>query len=293
MQRKIQEFITYLSNTKGASKNTLSSYTHDLNSMINFFEKQSITDVKKITSTNVNSYVLFLEKQGKSPSSISRNISSMRSFFRYLQNRGEMSCEPTENVVLPKMEKKQPEIASVSTIERLLKAPDIREPKGIRDKAMLDLLYATGMRVSEIITIMPSDVNLKLKYVVLTGNKKNRVVPFGTKTKNSLNKYITEAREAFTSDNDIPLFVNCFGKPMSRQGFWKIIKEYADKAGIEEEISPHTFRHSFGAHLVENGADLRAVQQMMGHIDISSTQVYADMAEKRLRSIYNESHPLG
>lgn len=291
MEEKIQEFLGYMVKVKGVSNNTVSSYRRDLVYMSKFFEQQGILEVSKISSTNVNSYILFLEKEGKSPASISRNISSMKTFYRYLINRGEITSEPTENVCVPKVEKKVPGAISVDIIEKLVKSPVGNDPKALRDKAMLELLYATGMRVTELISLKVEDINFDMRFVVLHNTKKDRIIPFSTKTKNTLVKYITNGRDKLADANTKELFVNCFGKSMSRQGFWKIIKDYAEMAGVNDKISPHTFRHSFGAHLVQNGADLRAVQEMMGHVDMSSTNVYLQLAEKRLRDVYDKSHP--
>ena len=261
--------------------------------MLTYFEKQGIESLEKVTSTNINSYILFLEKNGKSPASISRSISSMRAYFRYLLIHGVIKGEPTEKITMPKVEKKVPSVITAGQIEDIIKAANGSDPKSIRDRAMLELLYATGMRVSELISLNVDDINLQLSYVICRNAKKERVIPFGNKAKQSLSKYLSKARPALMQDNNMFLFVNCFGKQMSRQGFWKIIKEYANKAGIKEEISPHTIRHSFGAHLIGNGADVKSVQQMMGHVDIASTEVYRRMESENLRSVYEKAHPRG
>ncbi len=293
MEQKIQEFLDFLVDVKKVSDNTVTSYKHDLSRMWEFFSTQGITGVDKVSTTNINSYILFLEKQGKSPASISRNVSSMRTYFHYLHNRGEVATEPTESVKTPKVEKKRPDIATTATITKLLKAPQGDSLKSVRDRAMLELLYATGVRVSEMVNLTVNDVNIQMCYIVCKTTKKDRIVPFGHKAKTALIKYLTEARPSLLHEENTYLFVNCFGKPMSRQGFWKIVKEYAKEVGIEDEISPHTFRHSFGAHLVENGADIKAVQEMMGHMDISSTQIYADLSGNKLREVYDRTHPRG
>ena len=274
MQQKIQDFLSFMSVSKGATNNTLMSYKRDIECMAGYFEKQGIIDVKKITATNVNSYILYLEKQGKSVSSISRNISSMKTFYRYLHNNGDISSEPTLNIVTPRAERKKINIASMSTMEKLLNAPDVKDKKGIRDKAMLYLLYSTGIRVSELLSLRLNDVNLKMKYIVLNGGKVNRVIPIETQTKKLIKKYIDEVRMGFDNEVEQMLFLNCNGKAMTRQGFWKILKTYAKEVGIEEEISPQTLRHSYGVNMIKNGVDLHKVQKMMGHVDISSTQLY-------------------
>lgn len=290
MKQKIEDFLVFLINIKGIAENTEISYRRDLNNMIHFFENSDINSVKNITFTNINSYILYMEKQGKSPSSVSRNISCMRSFFRYLLNKGEIQTDPTMMVTMPKVEKKQPEVVSANTMEMLIKAPSAKDAKGIRDKAMIQLLYATGMRVSELIRLSLEDLNMDMRYVTLHNSKKVRIVSFDTKTKNILKKYLSESRNILADDKIENLFVNCNGKEMTRQGFWKIIKGYAKEIGITEDISPHTLRHSFGAHLMENGADIKKVSEAMGHSDISYTNIYAKMTEDKLREMYNKTH---
>ena len=293
MENSVEDFLIYVKESKKMSENTVVSYRRDLKGMLSYFEKQGIESLEKVTSTNINSYILFLEKNGKSPASISRSISSMRAYFRYLLIHGVIKGEPTEKITMPKVEKKVPSVITAGQIEDIIKAANGSDPKSIRDRAMLELLYATGMRVSELISLNVDDINLQLSYVICRNAKKERVIPFGNKAKQSLSKYLSKARLALMQDNNMFLFVNCFGKQMSRQGFWKIIKEYANKAGIKEEISPHTIRHSFGAHLIGNGADVKSVQQMMGHVDIASTEVYRRMESENLRSVYEKAHPRG
>ncbi len=293
MENSVEDFLIYVKESKKMSENTVVSYRRDLKGMLSYFEKQGIESLEKVTSTNINSYILFLEKNGKSPASISRSISSMRAYFRYLLIHGVIKGEPTEKITMPKVEKKVPSVITAGQIEDIIKAANGSDPKSIRDRAMLELLYATGMRVSELISLNVDDINLQLSYVICRNAKKERVIPFGNKAKQSLSKYLSKARPALMQDNNMFLFVNCFGKQMSRQGFWKIIKEYANKAGIKEEISPHTIRHSFGAHLIGNGADVKSVQQMMGHVDIASTEVYRRMESENLRSVYEKAHPRG
>lgn len=293
MENSVEDFLIYVKESKKMSENTVVSYRRDLKGMLSYFEKQGIESLEKVTSTNINSYILFLEKNGKSPASISRSISSMRAYFRYLLIHGVIKGEPTEKITMPKVEKKVPSVITAGQIEDIIKAANGSDPKSIRDRAMLELLYATGMRVSELISLNVDDINLQLNYVICRNAKKERVIPFGNKAKQSLSKYLSKARPVLIQDNNMFLFVNCFGKQMSRQGFWKIIKEYANKAGIKEEISPHTIRHSFGAHLIGNGADVKSVQQMMGHVDIASTEVYRRMESENLRSVYEKAHPRG
>ena len=292
MEAEINAFIIYLHNIRKTSENTAVSYHRDLMKARNFFKEQGIEDVRKITSTNLNSYVLYLEKNKFSAATISRNIASLKAFYHYMYKEGMVSEDVSEILRAPKIEKKIPEILSMQEVFRLLEQPSGETPKEIRDRAMLELLYATGIRVTELITLKLQDINLQMGYLVCRDSEKERIIPFGNETKSALNRYLEEIRGNMISDQDSEyLFVNCSGRPMSRQGFWKLIKYYAKKAGIVADITPHTLRHSFAAHLVENGADLRSVQEMLGHSDISTTQVYANMGRSRLREVYAKAHP--
>ena len=225
-------------------------------------------------------------------SSVSRSVASMRAFFHYLFKVRKMEDDPSEKVRSPHVDKKIPEILTMEEAISLLEQPDTTTDKGIRDKAMLELLYATGMRVSELLALQMEDINLPMNYLVCRERNKERVIPFGKEAEEALKIYLEKTREKFIHEQDsVWVFTNCSGDAMSRQGFWKIIKSYVQKAGIKKDITPHTLRHSFGAHLVQNGADLRAVQEMMGHADISTTQLYMDMNVRRVREIYAKAHP--
>ena len=295
MKEYINQFLLYEKNFKKATSNTLLSFQRDLIKMANFFEIQGITDVRKINDTQMNSYMLYLEKNNFATATISRYVSSIKSFFSYLMKERKIDSEPTYNMKAPKVIKKTPDILSVEKIDKLLSQPDVSKPKGIRDKAMLELLYATGIRVSELINLKISNINLQMGFLTCSDNEKERIIPFGNHAKQAILQYIKNARLHFVKDssNDI-FFTNCSGSSMSRQGFWKIIKAYGIKAGIEDEITPHTLRHSFAAHLVQNGADLRSVQEMLGHSDISTTtQIYAKLASGKIREVYSNFHPRG
>ena len=292
MNEIIESFISYLHNVKKMSLNTELSYRRDLTKVSDYMKGQGITDVSQITETNLNSYVLYMEKNNFSAATVSRNIACIKSFYHYLTKEGIVSKDISENLKAPKVEKKMPEILTTQEVFRLLEQPKGDQPKEIRDKAMLELLYATGIRVTELITLRTDDLNLHLGYINCKDAHKERTIPIGNAAKEALKKYIEVAREPMLADiNDKTLFVNCSGEPMSRQGFWKLIKYYAKKAGIEADITPHTLRHSFAAHLVENGADLRSVQEMLGHSDISTTQIYANMSHSRIREVYAKAHP--
>lgn len=292
MEQEINSFIIYLHNVKRTSENTEVSYRRDLLKVQHFMENQGIEDVQKISATNLNSYVLYLEKNHFSAATISRNIASLKAFYHYMFREGMVEEDISERLKAPRIEKKMPEILSMNEVVRLLDQPCGDTPKEIRDKAMLELLYATGIRVTELITLKLDDVNLQLGFIICRDAAKERVIPFGNEARSALVNYLENVRNDMINDSMSEyLFVNCSGLPMSRQGFWKLIKLYAKKAGIDEDITPHTLRHSFAAHLVENGADLRSVQEMLGHSDISTTQIYASMNQNKIREVYTKAHP--
>lgn len=292
MEGNIRGFISYLREEKSASYNTQISYERDLKKLKEYLEQQGIVKVQEVSETSLNSYVLFLEKEGKAASTVSRYIASFKGFFEYCLKHGVITSDPAERLRPPKVEKKFPQILTISETQRLMEGPDGASSKGIRDKAMLELLYATGIRVSELISLKMSDVNLAMEYVICHEKSKDRIIPFGSTAREALVVYLEKTREDMLNDSESDyLFVNCSGKPMSRQGFWKLIKHYAEKAGIEKEITPHTFRHSFAAHLLENGADVQSVQKMMGHADVSTTQMYVEMQAGNVRDVYKKFHP--
>lgn len=294
MKEYLLMYVDYLKNVKRASDNTIMSYKRDLNKMIDYFAMQGITDIKKVNSTNMNSYLLYLERNNQASATISRYMASMKAFFTYLRDEGYISTVPTREMKAPKVQKKMPEILSIEQMLQLLDQPNEDTTKGLRDKAMIELLYATGIRVSELVSLKVSDVNVEMNYIKCDQSRKSRIIPFNDEARRAISAYLKKARPVFVKDSDNNyLFTNCQGEPMSRQGFWKLIKAYGKKAGIDEQITPHTLRHSFAAHLVANGADLRAVQEMMGHSDVSTTQMYATMANNRIREVYANAHPLG
>lgn len=292
MKCEIEEFIEYLHNTRGTSFNTEISYERDLRKLEQFLKDKGIRRIRQVTEAELNSYVTYLEREEFAASSISRSIASIRAFFQYFFNQGLIPKNPADALKAPKVEKKIPEILSVEEVDLLLAQPDEKTIKGIRDKAMLELLYATGIRVSELIHLSVRDVNLKLNYISCSSMEKSRAVPFGNTAKKAVETYVEQARDVLLKENDSPnLFINCNGTAMSRQGFWKILKYYAKLAGIEKEITPHTLRHSFAVHLLQNGADLRSVQEMLGHSDISTTQIYLSLNTNRIRNVYKKAHP--
>lgn len=292
MKNRLENFLEYLEQVKGSSKNTVQSYSRDLNNLIAFLVTNGVASLNKVTATHLNAYVMKLEKDGRAASTISRNIASIHSFFQYLVKLGIIEKDPSEVIIAPKIDKKAPEVLSFEEIELLLNQPSDINKKGIRDKAMLELLYATGIRVSELINLKQTDVNVSMGYLKCSDIKKERVIPIGQAAQYAITNYLKNARQVMVKDpNEALLFVNCLGNSMSRQGFWKIIKSYAVKAKINKKITPHILRHSFASHLVENGADLRSVQEMLGHSDISTTQIYAKMNNHKLKEVYAKAHP--
>lgn len=294
MEQAIEQFIAYLHNVKETSNNTELSYRRDLKKVIAFLRARGLTDWVSVTEDDLKAYIASMDEQNFAAATISRNIASIKALFHFMTQEGIIKKDISDGLKAPKIEKKMPEVLTMEEVIRLLDQPSGDSHKEIRDKAMLELLYATGIRVTELITLKVSDVNLPMSFIICKDAHKERVIPFGKAAKNALVRYLGEAREQMIEDksSDV-LFCNFSGAPMSRQGFWKLIKYYAKKAGITADITPHTLRHSFAAHLVENGADLRSVQEMLGHSDISTTQIYANMNHNRIREVYAKAHPRG
>lgn len=294
MQNEIMGFISYLHNVKKKSSNTELSYKRDLCKLQNYMEERGIHSFAEITSADLHAYVQYLNDNHFACATVSRNIASIKALYQYLLAEGIVEENVAEELKSPRIEKKLPEILTMEEVVCLLNQPSGDSVKEIRDKAMLELLYATGIRVTELITLSIHDLNLQMNFILCRDGSKERLVPFGKEARTALVRYLEKARDQLLGGvpQDV-LFVNCSGQPMSRQGFWKLIKYYAKKAGIQADITPHTLRHSFAAHLVENGADLRSVQEMLGHSDISTTQIYANMNHNRIREVYAKAHPRG
>ena len=292
MRELSNKYFKYLVKTKKASENTLLSYKRDINKYIGFLEEKAIR-IEKTNGANVLDYLMSMQKDGKSSATVSRSLASIRSLYRFLQNEGIITQDPTAQLHSFKNEKKLPEVLTSEEVESLLSQPDERKDKGRRDKAMLELLYATGMRVSEMIDLKMSDVDMNIGYINCSHGDKNRVVPVYALARKAVKDYIDGTRSHFIKDGSTEdsLFVNCNGSKMTRQGFWKIIKQYAVSANIAKDITPHTLRHSFATHLLENGADLKSIQEMLGHTDISSTQIYAQVVKQHLKDVYKNAHP--
>ena len=292
MEEELRYFVAYLENIRKASHNTVMSYHSDLTKMIAYLHGQGMDSVSAVRTTHLNSYVLLLEKDGMAAATISRYIASMKGFFEYLFREHMIEEDPAFTLKPPKVEKKQPGILTIQEMEHLLAQTTEDTPKGCRDKAMLELLYATGMRVSELIHLQITDINLQMGYVICHDSEKERIIPIGNVSRNAILQYMEHSRGFFVKNKkESSLFTNCSGKSMSRQGFWKVLKGYAVDAGIHRDITPHTLRHSFAVHMLQNGADVKSVQEMLGHSDISSTQIYLGMNVARMRDVYMKAHP--
>ncbi len=293
MEKTIREFIYYLNVERGLSENTLNSYSRDLKNFLDFIQDQNVSKWNDVKRTHIMKYLIHMRNSGKAASTITRNIASVRSFFQFLIQEGMISENPSTDLETPKQEKKLPEILTPDEVDKLLSKPNTTDFRGKRDKAMLELLYASGMRVSELINLNVEHIDTQNGYILCRGKgEKERIVPLGKLAISSVTDYLTKSRPQMRKDLSEPsLFLNHHGRRLSRQGFWKILKKYAEKIGIKNKITPHTLRHSFATHLLENGADLRAVQEMLGHSDISTTQIYTQLTKQRLKDVYSKSHP--
>lgn len=286
----VDKYIDYLKTVKRSSGNTIASYRRDLVKLCKYLETDNITNPEDVSDTVLNLYIMFLENNGMSTATVSRSIASIKSFFMFLIKKGYIKDDPSEQLKSPKIEKKVPDTLSVKEVNLLLEQPSKDTPKEVRDKAMLELLYATGMRVSELISLEITDVNLTMSYILCRDANKERVIPIENAAKSALELYINSVRDSMCNKSKF-LFTNLKGAQMTRQGFWKLIKLYAKKAGIDKDITPHMIRHSFASHLVTNGADLKAVQEMLGHSDISTTQIYLKSRNSRIKEEYDKAHP--
>ena len=284
----IKAYENYLTKVKKASANTTSSYMRDIRQFAEWLD----ADVLEASQLNISQYLQFLERDGRSAATVSRTLASLKNFYAYLVSSGFCEKTPVTDIRVSRGEKKIPQILTGREIELLLSQPVCVDAKGYRDKAMLEVMYATGMRVSELIDLNLEDVSLEQGIIKCTTTKKTRIIPLYPAALRALTIYIRDIRESMLAVVDEPaLFVNINGSRMSRQGFWKILKHYQATAHIEKEITPHTLRHSFAVHLLENGADISSLQELMGHCDISSTQMYTHLIDKKLKSVYEKCHP--
>ena len=291
MEKQLKIFFDFLENEKKASNNTLQSYKRDIKQYENYLNLNG-KEYSKVTNKDMSEYIEHLKEIGKKPSTISRNIASIRSFYQYEVKNKNIKEDPTEGIQSPKVEKRVPSILTSNEVSLLLEQPKDSDLKGIRDKAMLEFAYATGMRVTEIISLNVEDVNLEEGYVLCKNGSKNRTIPIGNLSLKALKEYVNNARNVLIKNEETKaLFVNVNGSRLTRQGFWKIIKYYKEQAHIAKEITPHVLRHSFATHLLQNGADLKSIQAMLGHSDILSTQVYMQFQDDSLKDIYRKAHP--
>jgi len=287
-----EDFSDYLIHTKSVSANTLDSYVRDVKHFLDYLSAEDLQSPTEANQNTMENYVKNLSRLKKSNSTITRNVASIRCFYQYLIISGKAQTNPAKAVKLEKIQKKVPQILSGKEIELLLAQPNIKEPKGCRDKAMLELLYATGIRVSELVELNVEDINLHTGMLCCRTEKSERMIPVYQTAISMISDYILRARSLIiVPDGGHALFTNLNGRRLTRQGFWKIVKGYAEQAGIVKEITPHTLRHSFALHLLENGADLKDIQHMLGHADISSTQVYVHMLNDHFKEVYNNCHP--
>lgn len=289
----IHAYENYLSKVKQAPGNTVSSYMRDVRQFAQWLSEKEKTDVLNASQLNISTYLSFLQEEGKSAATASRTLASLKNFYAYAVSTGFLEKSPISGEIhVDRGERKLPQILSGREVEQLLAQPSCVDPKGFRDKAMLEVMYATGIRVTELISLNTEDVNLELGIIHCGSGKKSRSIPLYPAALRSLSVYMKDVRALMVSDpGEKALFVNVGGARMSRQGFWKLLKYYQSKAGIDKEITPHTLRHSFAVHLLENGADLGSLQELMGHSDISSTQMYTHMVNQKLKAVYEKCHP--
>ena len=291
MERQFKYFFDFLQNDKKLSENTLQSYKRDLKQFKKYLEACELR-YDRVKEEDIKDYIRELQEEGKKASSISRCIASIRSFYQFILKRKKVKVDPTAKIQSPKIEKRVPSVLTSKEVELLLEQPKDVDLKGTRDKAMLEFAYATGMRVTEIISLNIEDVNLDKGYVTCKHVNKERNIPLGTMSLKALKEYMEDARNILIkNENEKALFVNINGTRLTRQGFWKIIKYYKEQAHITKDITPHVLRHSFATHLLQNGADLKAIQTMLGHSDISSTQVYMQFQDEGLKDVYKKAHP--
>lgn len=294
MENNLLDFMSYLEGKKKLSQNSLTAYRRDVEEFFAFFKEKGSMDICEVSNTDVVSYLLKLKNEGKSGSTVNRKIASLRSFFRFLSEKGVVNENPTLHIRSPKIERRAVEYLTIEEVERLLKQPDT-SIKGLRDQAILELLYAAGIRVSEITGTNVEDINLRIGFVTCTGEHgKARIIPLGRPARQALETYIYEVRPKFLrnkSQEETALFLNYYGERMTRQGLWKLMKEYAKRAGLEHKLTPQILRNSFAVHMIQNGADLKSLQDLLGHEDIAATQIYLSVAKNHIKDVYDRTHP--
>ena len=292
MVNMLNDFTNYLVTDKKVSANTLQSYIRDIKQYMDYLQSSGMAGCTDVTPTAYLGYITYLQKMGKAPTSVSRAIASTRSFYKFLCSKKMCDINPVEKVHALKSERKLPQILTGDEIQLLLAQPSGKDFKGKRDKAMLELLYATGIRVTELVSLDVGDINLEIGYIICRRQTKERIIPIYPRAASALKEYINDERSFMLDEGSDALFVNVNGTRLTRQGFWKIIKSYTEKANINKDITPHTLRHSFAAHLLENGADIKSLQEMLGHADVSSTQIYTSIIKNKINEVYKNAHPL-
>ena len=288
----IGEYASYLRLERCSSDNTITSYVRDVTQFCRYLEEVEETELLQCAQEHIERYIAYMTGRGKSAASVARSVASLKSFYSYLLSQGVVRSNPAKHTAAVRTERKLPQILSGKEVDLFLEQPQCVDPKGYRDHAMLELLYATGIRVSELIGLNVEDVNLPAGLIRCVSRGKERIIPLYAAAVKALTDYVRDIRpQLLLTPREPALFVNMSGERMSRQGFWKIVKYYQEKAQIDKDITPHTLRHSFAAHLLENGADLRSIQEMLGHADISSTQIYSHMVKQKLQDVYHKAHP--
>jgi integrase/recombinase XerD len=295
MNEFVDEYLNFLTVEKGVSRLTLDAYSRDLNRYISFICGSGSKDMANVTPDDVISYLAQIKKEGLNARSVNRGLAALRGFYKFLIHEKKIDTNPVANIELAKVWSRLPGTLSMEEMNLLLGEPGLNNPLAIRDTAMMELMYATGIRVSEIITLTMNTINWQVGYLVVMGKgSKERIVPIGRSAYNCLQEYVNHARPIFVKEHATNiLFLNRSGRGLTRQGFWKILKKYAHRIGLQKKVHPHTFRHSFASHLLEGGADLRSVQTMLGHADISTTQIYTHITRERLKNIHKKYHPRG
>jgi len=292
MHQYAEGFSEYLSSKRDMAKNTVAAYNRDVSEFAAFLSGKAAADLKEASNTDVVAYLFKLKSDGKAAATVNRKTASLRAFYNYMLESSEVAANPTANVKSPKITRKEPEYLTIGEIDRLLALPD-NSVKGLRDKAMLEILYATGIRVSEVIEANLEDVNLRMGFITCTGEfGKARIIPMGRPARAAMEEYIFEARPKLLKAAESPaLFVNYTGERITRQGIWKLLKEYGKKSGMDGKITPQALRNSFAVHMIQNGADLKSLQELLGHEDISATQIYLSATKNRIKDVYDKTHP--
>lgn len=293
MDKHLQAFLEYLLVEKGLADNTLAAYKRDLKKFFRYLEGKKAESLESVSRDTLSAYILYIRKKGESPATLARQIASLKGFFRFLCLEGVIETDPSLLLESPRLPQRLPRVLSESEVDNLLSIKESSKPAALRDKAMLETLYATGMRVSELVNLNMSQVDLDMEYVRCLGKgNKERIIPLGAVSVEALKQYLAYGRPKLLKNiSEKAVFLNYLGKRMTRQGLWKILKRFARASGITRDITPHTLRHSFATHLLTNGADLRSVQELLGHADVATTQIYTHLTGSKLKEIYEKTHP--